>query len=81
MLILENLRRIGDLIYVEYYYDNSEDRGSLIYSITNREYVEIKYNKRDSESPIKYGFGKIKLVLNRIIDAGNYSDYYEYFWY
>lgn len=79
MLLLENLKKIDDLIMADFYFPGSEARGSITFDVQKRDIVEANCGNRDPNSI--YGFMHLVDVLKMMIKHNKYPEKYEYFWY
>ena len=76
MVVLENVRKIGNIIEADYYYDSNGPRGHFKYDINTGEYIELK---RIEE--FEYGFSHIKHALKTMIKYDKYPETYHEIWY
>ena len=87
MLILENVKKIDNLISAEYYhYGVSGQKGYAVFDVNNKEIVEIEYSEADKESLMdsgapRYGFGHLIDAFLTMISYDKYPSTYKYSWY
>ena len=78
MVVLENIKKIGNIIEADYYYEYTSDgsRGHFKYGITTGNFIEIKRAEED-----EFGFGHIKQGLETMIKYNTFPETYKVFWY
>ena len=78
MVVLENIKKIGNIIEADYYYDYTPEgsRGHFKYNITTGKYVELKRIKE-----FEYGFAHIKYALESMIKHNKYPERHAQIWF
>ena len=79
MLILENLRKVNNNVFADFYFPGSEARGKVAFDAQKKAVVEIDCGERDAESI--YGIRHLTNVLRMMADNNKYPERFEYYWY
>ena len=76
MVVLENIKKIGNIIEADYYYNSDGPRGHFKYDITTGKFIELKQIRE-----FEYGFVHVKHALEMMIKNDKYPERYGEYWY
>ena len=79
MLILENLKKMDDRIEADFYFPGSENRGSIVFDVINKDIISVECAGEDPKHI--YGFRHLVNVLKMMVDNNKYPSRFEYYWY
>lgn len=81
MLVLTNVKRIGDIISANYQYSGQTDNGYIEYSVKLGKFTKIEYCELDKKNGAVYCFPKIMRLIEDMIKYDKYPRTCHYYWY